>query len=246
MSVTVINGKTNKGLIEYCQAQVGLPYWCGTFGQIATKQLYEYNKSRLPAYYTANDFESQFGKRVHDCIGLIKGYMWSDTPTSPPVYNASQDVSVEKMFNIALVKGFIASSILYDGVLVFNKGLSHVGVYCKGYVYEAKGHAFGVLKSKYSSANWYYWCECPYIAYENKPIEITFDVKDLPLLYYGSVGKAVKVWQVIVDANIDGEFGNETKTKTIEFQKKVFPGETSEWDGMVGVKTWTAGLISIE
>lgn len=246
MSITVIQGKTNKGLVDYCKAQVGLPYWCGTFGQIATKALYEYNKKRLPAYYTANDFESQFGKRVHDCIGLVKGYMWSKTPTSVPEYNASQDVSVEKMFNIALVKGFIASSTLYDGVLVFNKGLSHVGVYSNGYVYEAKGHAFGVLKSKYASSNWYYWCECPYIAYNDKPIEVTFDVKDLPMLSIGCVNKAVKVWQAIVDASVDGEFGEQTLKKTIEFQKKVFPIEKGEWDGIVGVKTWTAGLISIE
>ena len=28
--------KTNAGLVEYCRAQLGLPYWYGTFGQTAS------------------------------------------------------------------------------------------------------------------------------------------------------------------------------------------------------------------
>lgn len=29
-------------------------------------------------------------KRVHDCVGLIKGYMWSETPTSAPEEGAEE------------------------------------------------------------------------------------------------------------------------------------------------------------
>ena len=65
--------KTNMGLVEYAKAQLGRPYWMGTFGQFATEWLYNYNKGRLPAYYTDKDFPSQYGQKVHDCIGLIKG-----------------------------------------------------------------------------------------------------------------------------------------------------------------------------
>ena len=36
--------KTNLYLVEYCKAQLGHPYWMGTYGQIATKALYEANK----------------------------------------------------------------------------------------------------------------------------------------------------------------------------------------------------------
>lgn len=247
MSVKPITGKTNTGLIEYAKAQVGLPYWCGTFGQTATKALYEYNKKRLPGYYTANDYESQFGKRVHDCIGLIKGYMWSKTPTSEPEYNASQDVSVETMFNLALVKGTTNNGIkLKDGVLVFNQALAHVGVYDNGYVYEARGHAWGVIKSVYSEYFWTYWCECPYITYSNKPDVDTFNICDLPTLCLYSKGQAVKVWQAIVGADVDGDFGAQTREHTVNFQRKVFPNQPAEWDGVVGIKSWNKGLISIE
>ena len=32
--------KTAKGLVEYAKAQLGLPYWYGTFGNIGTAALY--------------------------------------------------------------------------------------------------------------------------------------------------------------------------------------------------------------
>ena len=65
--------KTASGLVAYCKAQLGKPYWMGTYGNTASAQLYKDNKARLPSYYTANDFPSQYGQRVHDCVGLIKG-----------------------------------------------------------------------------------------------------------------------------------------------------------------------------
>lgn len=70
--------KNNLGLVEYCKKQLGLPYWWGTFGQIATKTLYEQKKIQYPTQYLANDYKYQFGLRVHDCVGLIKGYLLSD------------------------------------------------------------------------------------------------------------------------------------------------------------------------
>ena len=76
--------KTNGGLVEYCKAQIGRPYWYGTFGNTASASLYEAKKKQYPKYYTAKDYASQYGQRVHDCAGLIKGYLWSATPDSPP------------------------------------------------------------------------------------------------------------------------------------------------------------------
>ena len=38
----------------------------------------------------------------------------------------------------------------------------------------------------------------------------------------------------------DGDFGNNTRTAVIEFQKKAFPNEPVEWDGEVGPKTQAA------
>ncbi|MCD7741370.1 MAG: hypothetical protein LUI06_04110 [Ruminococcus sp.] len=82
--------KTNTGLVAYAKAQVGLPYWYGTFGQTASASLYTSKKKQYPSYYTASDFSSQYGKRVHNCVGLIKGYLWSSSVTATPAYNSSQ------------------------------------------------------------------------------------------------------------------------------------------------------------
>lgn len=159
--------KTNNGLVEYAKAQLGLPYWMGTFGNIATEYLYKSNKARLPEYYTATDFSSQYGKRVHDCIGVIKGYMWSETATSVPSYasNGCPDHSADSMLVACVEKGTIDSIPEIAGILVFMVG--HIGVYIgNGEVIEARGHKYGVVQTKLSERPWKHWGKCPYMAYD--------------------------------------------------------------------------------
>lgn len=43
--------KTNKGLVEYCKAQLGNPYWYGCFGQTSSRQLYATKKKQYPNQY---------------------------------------------------------------------------------------------------------------------------------------------------------------------------------------------------
>ena len=64
----------------------------------------------------------------------------------------------------------------------------------------------------------------------------------MPIIKKGSTGKCVKIWQVIVGASVDGEFGPKTKSKTVEYQKK----HGLEADGEVGPETWSKALQSIK
>lgn len=112
--------KTNLGLVEYCKKQLGFPYWWGTFGQIATKTLYDQKKAQYPNQYLANDFKYQFGQRVHDCVGLIKGYMWSND-NSKITYNVAQDKDVTGMMKECNELGGIDSMPNIPGLLVFMK-----------------------------------------------------------------------------------------------------------------------------
>ena len=140
--------KTNTGLVEYALAQVGKPYWWGTFGQTASAALLAQKREQYPEYYKADDFESQFGQRVHDCVGLIKGYLWSDTPQSAPAYKASQDVAVSGLYLACKEHGSMGTMPELPGVCVFMANMGHVGVYVgDGYVVEATGHARGVVLS---------------------------------------------------------------------------------------------------
>jgi GH24 family phage-related lysozyme (muramidase) len=61
---------------------------------------------------------------------------------------------------------------------------------------------------------------------------------DMPIIKKGSKGKAVKVWQVIIGANVDGDFGSKTESLTKQFQEK----HKLTADGIVGMYTWSAGL----
>lgn len=161
--------KNNAGLVLYAKAQVGLPYWYGTFGQKASPTLLNSKRKQYPSYYKSTDFNTQYNKRVHDCVGLIKGYLWSDTATSTPKYNASQDVSAAGIYKNSTTKGDMSTFPAINGTLVYKKSgnrISHVGIYCvDGYVYEAKGHKYGVVKTPYKQTDWVLWSLCPYIEY---------------------------------------------------------------------------------
>lgn len=183
--------KTNSGLVLYAKAQLGLPYWYGTFGNTATEALYNMKKKDYPKYYNwlgtpYDNFASQYGKRVHDCVGLIKGYLWSDTSTSAPNYDSSQDVSANTMLSRCKENGNISSMPDIPGILVFMDG--HVGVYIgNGEVIEARGHEYGVVKTQLKSRPWKWWGKCPYITYSNESAFTGIDTEA------ESTNKAIKI-----------------------------------------------------
>lgn len=149
--------KTTSGLIDYCYAQLGKPYWMGTFGNTASADLLAANRRRLGEQYYPDPgvpaFTSQFGERVHDCVGLIKGYRWSDTPTSAPQYVVSEDVNVEGLYSQCTTRGNVDFSHTETahliGMCVFDSSLTHVGVYVgNGKIIEAQGHAYGIVMNE--------------------------------------------------------------------------------------------------
>lgn len=163
-----MNGKTNIGLVEYCERQIGKPYWFGCFGQVSTKSLYEEKRKAYPSYYTANNFLKQLNVKVHDCIGLVKGYMWCSSPEdTKPKYcsNGFPDVSADMQFNRSKRKGtYMRNMPEVKGILVFMKG--HVGVYVgDGWVIEARGHAYGVVKTRLKDRPWTKWAFVDEIEY---------------------------------------------------------------------------------
>ena len=78
---------------------------------------------------------------------------------------------------------------------------------------------------------------------------ITVSLKKLST---GSTGAQVKTIQRIIyvrginsNISIDGDFGPITRAGVVDLQKKLFPNNSSEWDGVVGQKTWTAALTAL-
>jgi hypothetical protein len=164
--------KTSSGLVEYAKKQLGKPYWYGTFGQKSSASLYKQKKAQYPGYYTATDYSSQYGVKVHDCIGLIKGYVWCDSPTdmNPKYADGMPDINEAMLYDRATKKGSIGSMPDIPGICVLLNG--HIGVYIgDGYVVEARGHAYGVVKTKLKDRPWTKWCKCPYIEYDTEKTE---------------------------------------------------------------------------
>lgn len=192
--------QTNTGLVAYCKAQLGKPYWYGTFGQISSEALYNAKKKQYPKYYDLSKYKQgwshQYNQRVHDCVGLIKGYLWSTSSTATPKYNANQDVSANGMLSVCKTKGKIATMPDIPGVLVFMP--AHVGVYIGGgYVIEARGHDYGVVKTKLVDRPWVNWGKCPYIEYAAAAKQTSTPTKKPAPKYYP---KCSPSYRSIVDA----------------------------------------------
>lgn len=200
--------KTNIGLVEYAKAQLGKEYWYGTYGSAASESYYKAKKRQYPSYYLWSYKAEWAGMKVHDCVGLIKGYLWSLSPTdSKPKYNGAQDVSANGMKSRCEVKGKIKTMPEVIGLLVFYDG--HVGIYeGNGKVLEARGHKYGVVRTSLNARPWKEWGYCPYIEY------VGADHKQEP------TRPTVKEWQLAAVADgfkfpmygIDGEYGAECES----------------------------------
>ena len=171
--------RTAQNLATFCLQVVGTAYWMGCFGQKASRSLYNQKKADYPQYYppkswTEASFVDDFGKPVTDCAGLIKWFLWSDNMTNKnPTYKSSEDWGATTMFKNCTETGKIATLPSNKvGILVFNGDDStktHVGVIVDndGTVVEAKGHAYGTVKSKANS--WKYWGKLRLIKYDVQP-----------------------------------------------------------------------------
>lgn len=201
--------KTNTGLVSYAKAQIGNPYWYGCFGQKASRELYKAKKKQYPSMYEWSCPTAQLNKKVHDCVGLIKGYLWCDSAAGAPKYNANQDVSANGMYAKCTKKGKIKTIPEVPGVLVFMD--NHVGVYIGGgEVIEARGHAYGVVKTKLKDRSWKNWGYCPYITYEVKKAE-TKPTADSKSYYKKYTGKSVSIVDALNSIGVNSSYANRKK-----------------------------------
>lgn len=165
--------KTNFGLVEWSKKAYNEKwgYVWGTFGQTLTNSLLNQKIKQYPngvGKYTSYIRNNYMGKKVTDCVGLIKGYYWSEG--SKIKYNSATDVNANMMYNKATKKGKIGSIPDIPGLCVWSRG--HIGVYIgNGYVIEAQGTKYGVRKYKLKDRNFTHWLECPYIQYIDEPIK---------------------------------------------------------------------------
>lgn len=152
---------------------------------------------------------------------------------------------------------FNTGSGLQKGDIIFyhkNGTNGHAAIYAgNGQIVHARGQSYGSPKSGDQGTEIavtpYYKGSFDHVyrytgtgSAASTPIVKRYAVNTtMPIVKYGSVGRAVKVWQTIVGVTADGEFGQYTLAATLAFQRS----QGLEDDGEVGTYTWSAGLKTV-
>jgi len=186
--VVIAVAKTNIGLVEYAKKALNEKwgYVWGTFGYVLTESLFKEKLAQYPDH--VDSFKSfiaanWLGRRVTDCVGLIKSYLWYDESDGKIKYDALTDISANTAFDRAKEKGTLNSMPEITGLCLWKKG--HIGVYIgDGQVIESKGTKYGVVQTplKGIGANaWSHWLKYPGIQYvEAKPEPATKEYEVSP------------------------------------------------------------------
>lgn len=250
--------KTNIGLVQWALSWVGRPYWYGTVCYDCSKSLLARKTAQYPAHYTSGRmarYEKDIAnkEKCTDCIGLMKGYMWTDESTGKQSYgsNGCRDLSANGMFNAATEKGTIKTLPEIPGLILWKSG--HVGTYIgNGELVEAKGFSYGVVRSKVSARGFTHWFKLPGLEYVGEADTTTPVAAECALgertLRKGSKGEDVKTLQLALASinyscgKADGEYG----TKTLNAVKAFQTDHSLEVDGVYGPLTHAAMIDAIQ
>ena len=265
---------TREHFVAFCLSMVGQPYWYGTCVYKCTESLRSRKAQQYPSHYgssrTARYREDIEKKKVcADCVGLIKGYMWTGggkgvaeaigtdlAISSKCGANGCPDKSANSMFSYAKSKGCAWGTVdslpEVPGVALCSDG--HVGVYVgDGYAVEERGFSYGCVKTRVRDRNWTHWYYLPFIDYGEagnaKPPQTQYALGSR-LLSKGTEGNDVKQLQEYLlqlgyslpKYGADGDFGSETEAAVRAFQKV----ESLEVDGKYGEKSHAALMDVLE
>lgn len=251
---------TNKNLVMWCDKLLanGAKYWYGTVVQPASKDLLSQKTKQYPKHYgtermaTYNKHIAE-KRTVCDCVGMIKGFFWTEFAAHAIKYkNICPDVNADGMIALCTKKGDMSSMPEKAGIILWRSG--HVGVYVGGgYAIEARGFAYGVVKTKVSTRGWQKWGMLPenMLIYDDAPTRepdmhiMTPVVVKRDTIRKGDKGDVVKYCQFrlltwnkscLPRYGADGDFGAETDAAVRLFQRT----KGLVVDGIVGPKTWAA------
>ena len=176
---------TNIGLVRHVKRALKerWGYIRGTFGDYLTESLLQYKieqyGDKVSKYLDFIKENYLNKKRVADCVGLVKSYIWWNDELDNPVYDAKYDVNETQMFNLATKKGTIDTIPEIEGVCVWKTG--HMGLYIgDGQIIEEKGTKYGIVQTPLKgsdSSNFTHWFCCPFIEYIERDDDMFKDIQ---------------------------------------------------------------------
>jgi hypothetical protein len=226
--------------------RVGAPYVYSAIGQIISEDKLQSFRKACPSVFTdayLAKCRKAIGHQAFDCVGLIKFFSWDNRGTSLRYYDPATDMSADRAYEAARVKGLIATMPDVPGMCVRMPG--HIGVYIGGgQVVEARGVDYGVVTTQLKDRPWTHWLQFPGVTYPAAAVPQPTPVAPVPAtVRYGARGSTVARLQGCLNAEghavaADGIFGPKTDMAVRVYQKS----EHLVVDGIVGLKTWTALL----
>jgi len=192
----------------------------------------------------------------YDCSSLVlKAYKQAGVDIGNATYTGN-------MVSELTAHGFKKVSVNFDtcagmepgDILLYHKGgtAGHTAMYAgNGQIVHARGQSYGSPKTgdqgtEIAVTPYYRGQWATVLRYTGAQAAKTvkrYKVEtELPMLQRGDTGQAVRVWQLIVGVDADGEYGWMTKAATLTFQT----AHDLEVDGEVGPLTWGEGLKSTD
>ena len=244
---------TNEHFVEFLKAlqAKGSPYWYGTCIYKCTESLRSRKAAQYKSHY-GSDRTARYKKDIAakaisaDCVGVIKGYMWTGggqgvletygtdaTFVTKYASNSCPDKSANGMFEWAKAQGAEWGKIdtipEVPGVAVRYDG--HVGVYIGGgKVVEWRGFKYGSQVTKLSDRKWLHWYKLPFISYTgsatDEPVEAVLGERTIKLTEPTTKGSDVKMLQELLlkigyelpKNGANGEYNAETAAAVVRFQ----------------------------
>ena len=261
-------------LVAFVISMIGMPYWYGTCVYMCSTSVLNSKSKQYPSHYGSSRMAKYkaaiAAKQVcMDCVGMIKGFFWTNGGvgvldyinggekfTNKYASNGCPDKSANGMLEYCKKQGCkhgkIATLPDVPGILLFSSG--HVGVYIGGgYAVEARGFAYGVVKTRVKDRLWTDWAYMPesLLKYdlgagesvkEPAPKEYALGERILKNTNPMMKGADVKDLQTRLNAlgfscgTADSEFGKKTEAGVKAFQT----AKKLEVDGEFGPKSFAA------
>lgn len=190
----------------------------------------------------------------YDCSSLvISAYKHAGVDTGGATYtgNMKSELLKHGFSDVTSSINLASGANLKPGdILMYHKNgnVGHTALYAgNGQIVHARGQSYGSPKtgdqgSEIAVTPYYRGQWATVLRYTGSnatpPVKRYTVNTTMPMIERGDTGIAVKLWQTIVGVDPDGDFGYLTKAATLTFQT----ANNLEVDGIVGPKSWAAGL----